>query len=167
MAEAFSNPTIKISTSVPVLLEVTIETFLKLCDDSDSDVRMTSDECLNRIIRVSPQVHSHKSFLCNLFLLNLQAVTDGHIGKVHIELLKEIKRNGSARSLRGALTRFSQLACYIRPVKGKAYVINLFPKLIKIADRTEESIHETLAASLPNILKCLLNFSSDKDTRVS
>lgn len=36
-----------------MLLEVTIETFLKLCDDSDSDVRMTSDECLNRIIRVS------------------------------------------------------------------------------------------------------------------
>lgn len=102
-----------------------------------------------------------------LFLLNLQAVTDGHIGKVHIELLKEIKRNGSARSLRAALTRFSQLASYIRPVKGKAYVINLFPKLIKIADRTEESIHETLAGSLPNILQCLLNFSSDKDTRVS
>lgn len=53
VAEAFSNPTIRISTSVPVLLEVTIEIFLKLCDDSDSDVRMTSDECLNRIIRVS------------------------------------------------------------------------------------------------------------------
>lgn len=35
-----------------MLLEVTVETFLKLCDDAESDIRMTSDECLNRIIRV-------------------------------------------------------------------------------------------------------------------
>lgn len=34
------------------VLTVSIETLLMLCDDSESDVRMVADECLNRIIRV-------------------------------------------------------------------------------------------------------------------
>ncbi|XP_050315238.1 huntingtin-like [Anthonomus grandis grandis] len=145
VSEAFSNPTIKVSTNLPVLLEVTIETFLKLCDDSDADIRMTSEECLNRIIRV---------------------MSDGHTGKIQIELHKEIKKNGSQRSLRAALTRFSHLAHHIRPHKGKPYVVNLFPALIKIADRTEEGVHETLAACLPKILKVLGTFASDNEIRI-
>ncbi|XP_066154208.1 huntingtin [Euwallacea fornicatus] len=144
VAEAFSNPTIKICPNISLLLEITIETFLKLCDDTDSDVRMTSDECLNRIIR---------------------AVSDGHTTKVQIELLNEIKRNGSPRSLRAAILRFSQLVHYIKPHKGKPYVLNLFPKLVTIADRTEESIHDTLSNCLPNIFKSLLIFTSENDLK--
>lgn len=52
ITEAISNPTIRISTDFHFLLSSTVEGFLKLCDDQDSDVRMTSEECLNRIIRV-------------------------------------------------------------------------------------------------------------------
>lgn len=37
-----------------------------------------------------------------------------NMGKVNLELHKEIKRNGSARSLRAALWRFAELAHMIR-----------------------------------------------------
>lgn len=52
ITEAVSNPTIRISTDFQRILGNTLETFLKLTDDPESDVRMTAEECLNRIIRV-------------------------------------------------------------------------------------------------------------------
>nr|CAI5834824.1 unnamed protein product [Callosobruchus analis] len=52
ITDAISNPTIKISSNFQNLLGTTIQTLLSLCDDQDADVRMTSEECLNRIIRV-------------------------------------------------------------------------------------------------------------------
>ncbi|KAJ8971468.1 hypothetical protein NQ317_001243 [Molorchus minor] len=106
---------------------------------------MTSEECLNRIIR---------------------AANDRHIGKIQIELHKEIKRNGEARPLRTALWFFSILAHNIRPHKGKPYVVNMFPSIIKIAERNEESIHETLAMSLPKIMAALGCFSSENEIKV-
>lgn len=36
----------------PQLLSVMVESYIHLCDDKDSDVRMVADENLNRIIRV-------------------------------------------------------------------------------------------------------------------
>ncbi|KAJ8959892.1 hypothetical protein NQ318_011628 [Aromia moschata] len=145
ITEAISNPTIRISTNFHILLGNSIEALLKLCDDQDSDVRMTSEECLNRIIR---------------------AANEGHIGKIQIELHKEIKRNGEARPLRTALWLFSMLAKHIKPHKGKPYVVNMFPSLIKIAERTEESIHETLAVSLSKIMSVLGCFSSENEVKV-
>lgn len=35
------------------LLGIAMEMFLLCCDDSESDVRMVADECLNKIIKVS------------------------------------------------------------------------------------------------------------------
>ncbi|XP_030750206.1 huntingtin isoform X2 [Sitophilus oryzae] len=145
VTEAFSNPTIKVSTNIQVLLSVTIDTLLKLCDDSESDIRMLAGECLNRIIL---------------------AVSDGHIRKVQIELHEQIKKNSSARSLRAALVRFAQLAHHIKPQKGKAYVKNLFPSIIKISECSEESIHETLASCLPKIMKVLGCFAQDGDIKL-
>lgn len=55
VTEAVSNPTIRISKDFQQILGNIIETFLKLTDDSESDVRMTAEECLNRIIRVRIQ----------------------------------------------------------------------------------------------------------------
>lgn len=85
---------------------------------------------------------------------------------MQIELHKGIKRNGSARTLRAALWRFAQLAHLIRPHKGKPYVVNLFPTLLKVAERPEEQIHETLASSLSKIMSVLGCFSSDAETKV-
>ncbi|KAJ8914559.1 hypothetical protein NQ315_010023 [Exocentrus adspersus] len=146
ITEAISNSTIRISTDFHVLLGSSVEIFLKLCDDQDSDVRMTSKECLNRIIR---------------------AANDGYIGKIQIELHKEIKKNGAARPLRTALWLFSILAPHIIPHKGKPYVANLFPSLIRIAGRTEESVHETLALSLPMIMNVLGCFSTENEIKAS
>ncbi|XP_063922689.1 huntingtin isoform X2 [Zophobas morio] len=140
VTEAISNSTIKIAPNFHTYLSITIEVLLQLCDDQESDVRMTAGDCLNRIIR---------------------AMNDGNIGKVQIELHKGIKRNGPARTLRAALKRFSQLAHLIRPHKGKPYVVNLYPTLIKVAERPEEQIHETLANSLSPIMTVLGCFSTE------
>lgn len=62
---------------------------------------------------------------------------------------------------------FSLLAHHIRPHKGKPYVANLFPSLIKTSERTEESVHETLALSLPRILKVLGCFTTENEMKVN
>lgn len=36
----------------PKFLGIAMETFLTMCDDTESDVRMVADECLNRSIKV-------------------------------------------------------------------------------------------------------------------
>lgn len=93
-------------------------------------------------------------------------MNNNNIGKVQFELHKEIKKNGSARSLKAALVRFAQLAHLIRPHKGKAYVTNLVPCIIRISEREEEFIHETLATCLPHIMSALGCFTADNDVKV-
>lgn len=128
-----------------MVLSFAVESLLQLCNDPDSDVRMTADESLNRIIR--------------------QAIMDSNVMKVQVELHKEIKRNGNARSLRAALWRFAYLSHMIRPQKGKPYVNNLMPCLMQISKRNEESVQETLATAMPQIFKALGLFTSDKDVK--
>ncbi len=53
-----------------------------------------------------------------------------------------------------------------RPHKGKIYVQMLIPVIVRISERKEESIHETLRDSLPNILKHIGLFTSDNDIKV-
>lgn len=93
-------------------------------------------------------------------------MTDSNIVKVQIELYNEIKRNGSARTLRAALSRFGLLSCMIQPTRGKAYVSNLIPCIVAIAHRPEESVSETLSQALPLILKTLGPFMTDNDVKV-
>lgn len=93
-------------------------------------------------------------------------MTNGNIIKVQLELHKEIKKNGSVRPLRAALWRFAQLCHMIRPHKGKAYVTNLLPCIVKISERTEEQLLETLASSLSKIMEALGSFMSDNDIKV-
>lgn len=144
LADGICSSTIKVAPKFSHVLSVSIELLLTLCDDSESDVRMVAEESLNRIIR---------------------AMADGNIVKVQVELYREIRRNGSARSLRSALWRFAQLAHMIRPMKGKAYVSNLIPCIVATARRSEESVIETLAHSLPLILKTLGPFMTDNDVK--
>lgn len=49
-----------------------------------------------------------------LFFFSFQAMMGNNVVKVHIELHNEIKKNGSVRSLRAALSRFGKLAHMIR-----------------------------------------------------
>lgn len=93
-------------------------------------------------------------------------MSNDNIIKIEIELFKEIQKNGPARSLRAALWRFAQLSHYIRPYKGKSYVANLMPCLLKVIERNEDSIHETLTNSLPKIMESLGAFTTDNDIKV-
>ncbi len=49
-------------------------------------------------------------------------VTEGNATRVQVELYRETKRNGAARSLRAALTRFAQLCSLIRPNKSRSVI---------------------------------------------
>ena len=74
----------------------------------------------------------------------IQGLMESNLGRLQVELYKEIKRNGGARSLRAALSRFAEMARLIRPLKCRPYIVNLLPCLQRIAMRTEESVQETL-----------------------
>ncbi|KAG7155913.1 Huntingtin-like [Homarus americanus] len=122
-------------TEIQKLLSVGIETLLLLTADSDPDVRMNANESLNRVIR---------------------SLSETQLGKIQVELYKEIKKNGSVRSLRAALSR---------PQKGRAYVQNLLPYVTRMARRPEEPLLETLAVSLEKIMPTLGHFTNDNEIK--
>uniref|UniRef100_T1KK12 Huntingtin n=1 Tax=Tetranychus urticae TaxID=32264 RepID=T1KK12_TETUR len=116
-------------------LGIAIETMLACCDDLDADVRLNAGECLNRTIKSN---------------------IDCHLNRIHVELYKELKKNGSSRSIRAALTRFSELAYLLRPSKCRPYLAQLIPVLEKISSRTnEESIQETIAQAMKKLMPVL------------
>uniref|UniRef100_A0AAQ4QRU2 Huntingtin n=1 Tax=Gasterosteus aculeatus aculeatus TaxID=481459 RepID=A0AAQ4QRU2_GASAC len=127
------------------LLGIAMEMFLLCSDDSESDVRMVADECLNKIIK---------------------ALMDSNLPRLQLELYKEIKKNGASRSLRAALWRFAELAHLIRPQKCRPYLVNLLPCLSRITKRQEETVQETLAAAMPKIMGALGHFANDGEIKV-
>ncbi|XP_029003090.1 huntingtin isoform X3 [Betta splendens] len=127
------------------LLGIAMEMFLLCTDDSESDVRMVADECLNKIIK---------------------ALMDSNLPRLQLELYKEIKKNGASRSLRAALWRFAELAHLIRPQKCRPYLVNLLPCLTRITKRQEEMVQETLAAAMPKIMVALGHFANDGEIKV-
>uniref|UniRef100_A0AAQ5Z840 Huntingtin n=1 Tax=Amphiprion ocellaris TaxID=80972 RepID=A0AAQ5Z840_AMPOC len=127
------------------LLGIAMEMFLLCSDDSESDVRMVADECLNKIIK---------------------ALMDSNLPRLQLELYKEIKKNGASRSLRAALWRFAELAHLIRPQKCRPYLVNLLPCLTRITKRQEEMVQETLAAAMPKIMSALGHFANDSEIKV-
>ncbi|XP_066585967.1 huntingtin isoform X2 [Prorops nasuta] len=144
IVEGISLPSIKQNEKFLELLSASMRTLLLLCDDSDSDIRMVADESLNKLIR---------------------AVLDTNVVKVHIELYNEIKRNGSSKALRAALWKFAQLSHMIRPGKKRPYISNLVPCIVAITERSEDSVIETLAQSLPLILRSLGLVMTDSENK--
>ncbi|XP_063780391.1 huntingtin isoform X3 [Pseudophryne corroboree] len=127
------------------LLGIAMELFLLCSDDAESDVRMVADECLNKVVK---------------------ALMDSNLPRLQLELYKEIKKNGAARSLRAALWRFAELAHLVRPQKCRPYLVNLLPCISKICKRQEESVQETLAAAIPKIMAAFGNFANDHEIKV-
>ncbi|XP_053314203.1 huntingtin [Spea bombifrons] len=127
------------------LLGIAMELFLLCSDDAESDVRMVADECLNKVVK---------------------ALMDSNLPRLQLELYKEIKKNGAARSLRAALWRFAELAHLVRPQKCRPYLVNLLPCLTRISKRHEESVQETLAAAVPKIMAAFGNFANDNEIKV-
>jgi len=126
-------------------LAMAMEMFFTLIDDQDADVRMVSDENLNRVTR---------------------SLGDSSVGRLQVELYKEIKKNGSSRCVRAALSRFSALAQHIRPAKCRPYLVNLLPCLAALARRSEEPVHEALAQSLPGLFQVLGPHTNDNEVKI-
>ncbi|XP_049423662.1 huntingtin isoform X4 [Epinephelus fuscoguttatus] len=139
------SPGSRTSPEFQKLLGIAMEMFLLCSDDSESDVRMVADECLNKIIK---------------------ALMDSNLPRLQLELYKEIKKNGASRSLRAALWRFAELAHLIRPQKCRPYLVNLLPCLSRITKRQEETVQETLAAAMPKIMAALGHFANDGEIKV-
>ncbi|XP_044202216.1 huntingtin isoform X1 [Thunnus albacares] len=139
------SPGSRTSPEFQKLLGIAMEMFLLCSDDSESDVRMVADECLNKIIK---------------------ALMDSNLPRLQLELYKEIKKNGASRSLRAALWRFAELAHLIRPQKCRPYLVNLLPCLTRITKRQEETVQETLAAAMPKIMAALGHFANDGEIKV-
>ncbi|KAI5715946.1 hypothetical protein M8J77_024984 [Diaphorina citri] len=145
VTEMICSPNMKAAPNYSEVLTFAIESLLRMCNDNDSNVRMIADECLNKVIK---------------------AVVDGNIQKVLYELFKEMKKNDKARSLRAALWRFADLSHFIRPQKGRNYMSSLIPILINISARSEDSIVETLASSIPKIFKNLAYYATDSEIKL-
>ena len=140
-----SQANVKNSSEFSKYLTVATEMFFTLSNDEDSDIRILADECLTRVVK------------------NLSE-SGTNVGRMQVELYKEIKKNGSSRSLRSALTKFAAICDQIRPQKCRAYIVNLIPCLIKIAStRKEEAVHETLADTMKIIFSYLGHYTNDNE----
>ena len=122
-----------------------MEMFFTLLDDPESDVRMVADENLNRMTR---------------------SLGESNLGKLQVELYKEIKKNGSLRCVRAALTRFAGLARNIRSAKCRPYLVNLLPCLDLLSQRSEEAVHEAMAGCFPQLMAVLGPHSNDNEIRI-
>ncbi|XP_028391517.1 LOW QUALITY PROTEIN: huntingtin-like [Dendronephthya gigantea] len=127
------------------LIAVSIETLLSFCDDPEPDVRLVAGDCINRIT---------KGFM------------DSNVARIHVELYKEIKKNGNSRCLRAALSKFTEICYLIRPHKCRPFITNLLPCLARICSRPEESVQETLAIAMKRMMPVLGAFMNDKETKI-
>lgn len=110
MAFPLSGPGNRTSPEFQKLLGIAMEMFLLCSDDSESDVRMVADECLNKIIKVSKickmgqmnkNINDKNVKISSLLLLvvvliihfdNFQALMDSNLPRLQLELYKEIKK---------------------------------------------------------------------------
>ena len=126
-------------------LTVATEMFFTLSNDEDADIRLLADECLSKVVKQLSE-------------------SGTNVGRIQVELYKEIKKNGSSRSLRSALSKFAAICKQIRPQKCRAYIVNLIPCLIKIATtRKEEAVHETLAEAMNTLFSYLGHYANDNE----
>ncbi|XP_071947754.1 huntingtin-like isoform X2 [Antedon mediterranea] len=144
IADGISLQTFRGISDFPKFLSIAFELFLALCNDDESDVRMKADESLNKVIKV---------------------LIENHVGRIQIELYKEIKKNGPSRSIRAAMWRFAEMAHHIRPQKCRPYVVNLLPCIGRISRRDEESVQETLASFMHKVLPVLGCFLTDTEVK--
>lgn len=129
----------------PNLLNVAIKTLLCAYNDPDADVRTVIDECLNKIIRL---------------------VINHHVVKVQYELYQEIRRNGSSRSLKAALSKFGLVSHKISPKQAKLFATQLVPCMLQLVCRKEDLIVNVLAESVELILQSLGRYLSDNDIKM-
>ena len=97
----------------------------------------------------------------------MQTLLETNLGRLQVELYKEIKKNGSSRCLRAALWRFADMCHLIRPQKCRPYVVNILPCIARICPRPEDAIQETLASAMQKMNPVLMGFTNDAEIKVS
>ncbi|XP_055525151.1 huntingtin [Wyeomyia smithii] len=122
-------------------LSAALGTLLMFCEETDSCVRMSAEENLNRIVRFCER--------------------NGAIVRVQIDLYHEIKKNGHERSLRICLALFGYYCGTIKQRKGKIYAQNLLPCIFAISKRRETQLLESLAAFVKIFTETLGSFMTD------
>src|SRR5689334_20680001 len=92
----------------------------------------------------------------------IKSLLESQVARIQVELYKEIKKNGSSRTLRAGLSKFADLSHLVKPAKRRPYLVNLLPCLMKIAQRTEEDIiQETLSVAIVKIAPVFAKFATD------
>uniref|UniRef100_A0A915KS62 Uncharacterized protein n=1 Tax=Romanomermis culicivorax TaxID=13658 RepID=A0A915KS62_ROMCU len=145
ICELVHNNDVKLHQNYPFVFGQVFEALFSLCDDPIADVRIVADESINTIIR--------------------NCCLEGSLTRVHVELYKEIKRNGPARSIRSAFTKFAVLVCQIKPQKCRIFATNLTPCLLTLIQRPEESISACLEKEGTKIFRHLGRFFNDEELR--
>ncbi|XP_062702131.1 huntingtin [Aedes albopictus] len=122
-------------------LSAAIGTLLMFCEETDSSVRMSAEENLNRIIR-----------FCE---------SNGNIVRVQVDLYHEIKKNGNEKALRVCLALFGHYCGAIKQRKGKTYAQNLLPCIYAISKRRETQVLESLASFVKVFTEKLESYMTD------
>lgn len=104
--------------------------------------------------------------ILRLYAILQHFLNEGTVYRVNVELYREIKRNGGARCVKGALTRFAELSPMLRPNKCRAYAHSLVPPLLAIVRRPEENVQDALTATAPAIFETLGRFFKDEECKV-
>ena len=145
--ECIVSPNVRQLDESNKMLSHAVETFLLFFDDEDQDVYFVAEECLNKTIK---------------------CLFDTNLTRLQPDLFKHVRKNGSERSLRGALVRFAELALHIKPNKSRNYVEFILKEntLGKIAARNEESIQNVLIGVMSKICSSLCWTMTDNELKV-
>ncbi|XP_058837591.1 huntingtin [Topomyia yanbarensis] len=130
------------SASFQKNLSAALGTLLMFCEETDSGVRMSAEENLNRIVRYCEG-------------------NGGGLVRVQIDLYHELKRNGNEKSLRICLGLFGHYCGTIKQRKGKSYAQNLLPCIYAISKRREAQVLESLAGFVAIFAEKLESFMTD------
>ncbi len=85
------------------MVSLCIEAYLIYFDDEDRDVYFVAEECLNKTIKT---------------------LLDTNLIRLQYDLYRFIRKNGSERSLKGALVRFAELSHLIKSHKCRYHYYN-------------------------------------------
>ncbi|KFD61967.1 hypothetical protein M514_05668 [Trichuris suis] len=143
IADALTTPLLKKQTDYGKTLSSALSMLFSYFDDTNADVRILTEETINVIIRSS--------------------LNDTNIYRIQTDLCKELKRNGSPRSVRAALTKFAAIVETIKPNKRRQFAMTFLPVLMALVKRPEEMIHECIGSCSNRLFKTLGRYFSDDE----
>ena len=100
----------------------------------------------------------------------IKALLETNYGRIlQVELCRFIKKNGSEKSFKAALTRFAELSHLIRPHRSRHFAEFLLKDdtMRKIASRNEESIQNVLIDVITKLSNSLCCCMTDNEIKVN